>query len=83
MTSRSSRVAQVALGEASSNLCAHYGVKSGGHDALEDARAAVEVFFEQVLFNNAGQMALDLMAMPHVHEHQMHRFVSNRRSYCR
>lgn len=56
------------------NLCAHYGVKSGGHDALSDARAAVEVFFEQVLFNNAGQMALDLMAMPSLSadEHQMH-----------
>jgi hypothetical protein len=49
-------------------------VKSGGHDALSDARAAVEVFFEQVLFNNAGQMALDLMAMPSLSadEHQMH-----------
>lgn len=56
------------------NLCAHYGVKSGGHDALNDARAAVEVFFEQVLFNNAGQLALDLMALPATPRdvHQMH-----------
>jgi DNA polymerase III epsilon subunit-like protein len=46
------------------NLCGHYGVKSGGHDALSDARAAVEVFFEQVLFNTSGQMALDLTALP-------------------
>jgi DNA polymerase-3 subunit epsilon len=56
------------------NLCSHYGVKSGGHDALSDARAAVEVFFEQVLFNTAGQMALDLMALPTLPNdvHQMH-----------
>jgi DNA polymerase-3 subunit epsilon len=56
------------------NLCAHYGVKSGGHDALSDARAAVEVFFEQVLFNNASQMVLDLMALPSLPNdvHQMH-----------
>jgi DNA polymerase III epsilon subunit-like protein len=43
------------------HLCAHYGVDPGGHDALNDARATVEVFLEQVLHNNAGQMALDLM----------------------
>ncbi len=43
-------------------LCAHYGVKQGGHDALADARAAVEVFFEQVLVNNAGQMSFGLTA---------------------
>jgi DNA polymerase III epsilon subunit-like protein len=39
-------------------LSRHYGVKPGGHDALEDARAAVEVFLEQVLVNNAGQASL-------------------------
>ena len=39
-------------------LSRHYGVKPGGHDALEDARAAVEVFMEQVLVNNAGQTSL-------------------------
>jgi len=46
------------------HLCAHYGVVPGGHDALDDARATVEVFFEQVLHNNAGQMALGLMTQP-------------------
>ncbi len=39
-------------------LSRHYGVKPGGHDALEDASAAVEVFMEQVLVNNAGQTSL-------------------------
>jgi DNA polymerase III epsilon subunit-like protein len=39
-------------------LCRHYGVAPGGHDALGDARAAVEVFMEQVLFNNDGQASL-------------------------
>ena len=38
-----------------SQLCQHYGVKPGGHDALGDARAAVEVFVAQVAHNNAGQ----------------------------
>jgi DNA polymerase III epsilon subunit-like protein len=46
------------------HLCKHYGVKPGGHDALNDARAAVEVFLEQVLFNTAGQMAFGLVASP-------------------
>ncbi len=41
-------------------LCHHYGVTPGGHDALEDARAAVEVFMEQVIYNNAGQPSLSL-----------------------
>lgn len=41
-------------------LCHHYGVTPGGHDALGDARAAVEVFKEQVIFNNAGQASLSL-----------------------
>jgi DNA polymerase-3 subunit epsilon len=45
-------------------LCSHYGVKEGGHVALDDARAAVEVFFEQVLFNSAGQMSFGLTAPP-------------------
>jgi DNA polymerase III epsilon subunit-like protein len=46
------------------HLCSHYGVKQGGHDALDDARAAVEVFFEQVLFNSAGQMSFGLTVPP-------------------
>ena len=41
-------------------LCRHYGVRPGGHDALSDARAAVEIFLEQVVHNNAGQASLDL-----------------------
>jgi DNA polymerase III epsilon subunit-like protein len=41
-------------------LCHYYGVAPGGHDALGDARATVEVFIEQVIRNNAGQMPLDL-----------------------
>ncbi len=41
-------------------LCKHYGVQPGGHHALGDARAAVEVFLEQVLYNNAGQTAFSL-----------------------
>jgi DNA polymerase III epsilon subunit-like protein len=41
-------------------LCDHYGVKQGGHDALGDARASVEVFMEQVIHNNAGQASLSL-----------------------
>jgi DNA polymerase III epsilon subunit-like protein len=45
-----------------STLCAHYLVNLGGHDALSDARASVEVFMEQVIRNNAGQMPLDLVA---------------------
>jgi DNA polymerase III epsilon subunit-like protein len=41
-------------------LCAHYGVVPGGHNALEDARAAVEVFAAQVSFNQShGQAVLD------------------------
>ncbi len=39
-------------------LCGHYGVTPGGHDALQDARAAVEVFFEQVVRNNDGQVSM-------------------------
>jgi DNA polymerase III subunit epsilon len=42
------------------HLCQYYGVHPGGHDALQDARAAVEVLCEQVVRNNAGQMPLDL-----------------------
>ena len=42
------------------HLCAHYGVVPGGHDALNDARAAVEVFVKQVLHNSGGQMTFDL-----------------------
>jgi DNA polymerase-3 subunit epsilon len=44
-------------------LCQFYGVEPGGHEALGDARATVEVFIEQVVRNNAGQVTLDL-AMP-------------------
>ncbi|MGH9021023.1 MAG: hypothetical protein ACRDV0_08415, partial [Acidimicrobiales bacterium] len=39
-------------------------VHPGGHDALQDARAAVDVFLEQVVRNNAGQRPLDLLAAP-------------------
>lgn len=49
-----------------SYLCKYYGVASGGHDALGDARASVEVFIEQVIRNNAGQMPLDLAFSPRV-----------------
>jgi DNA polymerase III epsilon subunit-like protein len=42
------------------NLCRFYGVKPGGHEALGDARATVEVFIEQVVRNNSGQVTLDL-----------------------
>jgi DNA polymerase-3 subunit epsilon len=45
-------------------LCRHYGVAPGGHDALSDARAAVEVFLEQVVHNNAGQTSLVLSTDP-------------------
>jgi DNA polymerase III epsilon subunit-like protein len=45
-------------------LCRHYGVKPGGHDALSDARAAVEVFLEQVVHNNAGQASFNLISDP-------------------
>ena len=41
-------------------LCLHYGVTPGGHDALGDARAAVEVFVAQVARNNAGQISFHL-----------------------
>ena len=37
------------------HLCRHYGVAPGGHDALGDARAAVEVFLAQVVVNRSGQ----------------------------
>ena len=45
-------------------LCRHYGITPGGHDALSDARAAVEVFLEQVVHNNAGQASLPLSTDP-------------------
>ena len=49
-------------------LCRHYGIEPGGHDALSDARATVEVLLEQVVHNNAGQVTLDLIApLPQVH----------------
>ncbi len=43
------------------NLCRFYGVAVGGHDAAGDARAAVEVFLEQVIRNNAGQRTLEIL----------------------
>ncbi len=43
-------------------LCRHYGVTPGGHDALSDARAAVEIFLEQVIRNNSGQASLELVS---------------------
>ncbi len=46
------------------NLCRFYGVTPGGHDALGDARATVEVFIEQVVRNNEGQVPLDLEVRP-------------------
>lgn len=42
------------------HLCEHYHVPQGGHDALGDARAAVEVFMEQVIYNNDGQVPFTL-----------------------
>jgi DNA polymerase III subunit epsilon len=39
-------------------LCHYYGIEPGGHDALGDARATVEVFLEQVVRNNKGQAIL-------------------------
>ncbi len=45
------------------HLCRHYGVTPGGHAALADARAAVEVFVEQVVTNNAGQASLHLASV--------------------
>jgi len=53
------------------HLCRHYGVKPGGHDALSDARAAVEVFLEQVVHNNAGQPSLLLVSDPVVFEESL------------
>lgn len=41
------------------NLCQHYSVVPGGHDALGDARAAVEVFLAQVALNDAERRAAD------------------------
>ena len=38
-------------------LCQHYGVAPGGHNALSDARASVEVFLAQVLHNDAQRRA--------------------------
>lgn len=43
------------------HLCDHYRVTPGRHDALGDARAAVEVFLEQVVMNNCGQSSLQLV----------------------
>lgn len=39
------------------SLCQHYGVDPGGHNALSDARASVEVFFAQVARNDAARRA--------------------------
>jgi DNA polymerase-3 subunit epsilon len=39
------------------SLCQHYGVTPGGHNALGDARASVEVFLAQVALNEAQRRA--------------------------
>ena len=39
------------------SLCQHYGVVPGGHNALSDARASVEVFLVQVARNDAERRA--------------------------
>jgi DNA polymerase-3 subunit epsilon len=39
------------------SLCQHYGVAPGGHNALSDARASVEVFLAQVAKNDAERRA--------------------------
>ena len=39
------------------NLCRHYGVAPGGHNALSDARASVEVFLAQVQKNDVERRA--------------------------
>lgn len=39
------------------SLCRHYGVSPGGHNALSDARASVEVFLAQVAKNDADRLA--------------------------
>jgi DNA polymerase III subunit epsilon len=39
-------------------LCNHYGVTPGGHDALADARATIEVLLKQIAFNAHGQTSL-------------------------
>ncbi len=39
------------------SLCRHYGVEPGGHNALSDARAAVEVFLAQVAKNDDERRA--------------------------
>jgi DNA polymerase III epsilon subunit-like protein len=44
-----------------SALCEYYGVQPGGHDALEDARAAVEVFVKQVERNLNGQSGFEFV----------------------
>lgn len=43
------------------HLCGHYHISPGGHDAVGDARAAVEVLLEQVVHNNAGQRELSIL----------------------
>jgi DNA polymerase III epsilon subunit-like protein len=39
------------------SLCQYYGVAPGGHNALSDARASVEVFLAQVARNDAQRRA--------------------------
>lgn len=39
------------------NLCQYYGVAPGGHNALSDARASIEVFLAQVARNDAHRRA--------------------------
>jgi DNA polymerase III subunit epsilon len=49
------------------SLCEHYGVIPGGHDALSDARATVEVFLRQIEVNQskANMPASFTFPMPH------------------
>ena len=39
-------------------LCKYYGVEPGGHDALGDARATIEVLLKQIERNASGQASL-------------------------
>jgi DNA polymerase III subunit epsilon len=42
------------------HLCRHYGVAQGGHHALGDAIATVEVFKEQAIRNSRGRQTFEL-----------------------
>jgi DNA polymerase-3 subunit epsilon len=49
--------AQSPRGRSLTRLCQHYGVTPGGHSALSDARASVEVFLAQVSRNDEQRRA--------------------------